>query len=155
MAKAIITIIIVVVVGALVIQLVPFGRAHTNPPVTGEPRWDSAQTKALFDRACADCHSNQTAWPWYSNVAPVSWLVARDINEGRQRFNVSTWGSGENEGGHAAQLVREGEMPMPIYLMMHPDARLTAAEKDQLIQGLAATFGDEGPRGGGERRGDD
>ena len=63
----------------VLIQLVPFGRSHTNPPVVKEVAWDSAQTKALVRRACYDCHSNETVWPWYSNVAPVSWLVQRDV----------------------------------------------------------------------------
>jgi hypothetical protein len=52
------------------IQVVPYGRSHTNPPVQSEPKWDSPQTRALAVRACYDCHSNETTWPWYTNVAP-------------------------------------------------------------------------------------
>ena len=130
-------------------QLVPFGRAHANPPVQAEPNWDSPQTKALFDRACADCHSNQTKWPWYSNVAPVSWMVQRHVNEARQKFNVNVPGFGR-EADEAANEVREGGMPEPTYLPMHPEARLNATERDQLIRGLAATFGKEGSESGGE-----
>jgi len=59
----------------IAMQLVPYGHAHTNPPVTGEPKWDSPQTRELAKRACFDCHSNETDWPWYSNIAPVSWLI--------------------------------------------------------------------------------
>ena len=78
MLKKIILIIIVVAVGGfLLIQLVPFGRDHTNPPVVQEPNWDSPATRELAQRACFDCHSNETVWPWYSNIAPVSWLVAQ------------------------------------------------------------------------------
>ena len=55
-------------------SIVPFGHSHTNPPVTKEPAWNSPDTRALVQRACFDCHSNQTTWPWYSHVAPVSWL---------------------------------------------------------------------------------
>ena len=138
------------VLGAFILaQLVPYGRAHANPPVQAEPQWDTPQTRALFDRACADCHSNQTKWPWYSNVAPVSWLVQRHVDEGRSKFNVSVPGFGE-DAGKAASEVREGAMPEPTYLPMHPEARLTAAERDQLIRGLAATFGNkaEGTEGG-------
>ena len=62
----------------LIIQFVPYGRDHTNPPVIAEPAWDSPQTRALFFRACADCHSNETKWPWYSTIAPASWLITRD-----------------------------------------------------------------------------
>ena len=67
----------------ILIQFVPFGRDHTNPPTSKEPAWDSPETKALIRRACFDCHSNETTWPWYSNVAPVSWLTQRDVNGGR------------------------------------------------------------------------
>ena len=123
----------------LLIQLVPYGRAHTNPPVAAEPQWDTPQTRALFYRACADCHSNETVWPWYSNIAPVSWLVQRDVDEGRSRFNVSEPNGGGDE---AARMVEEGEMPPFQYLPMHPTARLSAAEKAQFIQGLSATFGE-------------
>ena len=131
-------------------QLVPYGRAHANPPVQAEPQWDSPQTKALFDRACADCHSNRTTWPWYSNVAPVSWLVQNHVDEGRSKFNVNVPGFGR-EADEAADQVRKGKMPEKTYLPMHPEARLTAAERDHLVRGLAATFGGEG---GGEKGGE-
>ena len=65
------------------IQLVPYGRDHANPPVTREVKWDSPRTRALAAGACFDCHSNLTTWPWYSNVAPVSWLVYADVVGGR------------------------------------------------------------------------
>lgn len=127
----------------VLIQLVPYGRNHTNPPVMGTPAWDSLRTQDLFVRTCADCHSHDTVWPWYSQVAPVSWLVQRDVDEGRAKFNVSMWGvQRENEGEEAAETVQDGEMPMPIYLVTHPEARLTETEKSELIQGLMATFGD-------------
>ena len=134
---------------ALLIQLVPFGRNHTNPPVTAEPAWDSPRTSELFMRACGDCHSNETKYPWYSNVAPVSWLLANHIQEGRSKFNVSEWGSGENESDEAAESVSNGKMPPKNFLLMHPEARLSAAEKQELIAGLLATFGGET---GGEGR---
>jgi len=136
----------IVAVLFVAIQFVPYGRDHTNPPVLGEPTWSDAETKVLFDRSCADCHSNETKWPWYSNVAPVSWLVWRDIDEGRAKFNVSEWGHRRMEVDEAGRQVQEGEMPMPIYLVMHPEARLSAAEKTTLINGLNATFGGEGMR---------
>jgi mono/diheme cytochrome c family protein len=140
----------------LAMQLVPYGRNHTNPPVVAEPAWDSPESRALFVRACADCHSNQTAWPWYSNIAPVSWLLAHDVEEGRAKFNVSMWGQQRNEGDEAAETVSEGEMPLKIYLPTHPEARLTPAEREQLIAGLTATFGGEGGgQSGGESYGED
>ena len=137
----------------ILIQLVPYGRAHANPASPVEPQWDSPATKALFDRACADCHSHRTEWPWYSNVAPVSWLVQNHVDEGRSKFNINTPGFGR-EADEAASQVREGEMPEKTYLPMHPEARLSDTERDQLIRGLQATFGGEGPEGAGGEAGD-
>jgi len=126
----------------LLIQLVPYGRAHGNPPVVSEPKWDSPQTHDLAQRACFDCHSNATTWPWYSNVAPVSWLVYRDISEGRQRMNFSDWqNTYMRELGEISHVISEGEMPPLQYLLMHSSARLSAAEKTQLIDGLQKTVG--------------
>lgn len=132
-------------VGALaLLQILPLGPQFTNPSITGEPTWDSPRTKELFSRACADCHSHETKYPWYSNIAPVSWLVAHDINEGREHFNVSTWGvQKKNEGEDAAKEVREDEMPMWIYTIAHPEAKLSDSEKQELISGLEKTFGEE------------
>lgn len=147
-------VVLVGLLGFVAIQLVPVDRS--NPPVVSEPNWDSPQTKALMDRACADCHSNQTNWPAYSYVAPLSWFVAHDVQEGRQRFNLSDWAHRPGEGGEMIESIQKGSMPMPIYLVTHPQARLSAAEQQQLIAGIKATFGTEGGgRGeaneGGER----
>ncbi|WP_189001449.1 heme-binding domain-containing protein [Deinococcus roseus] len=137
----------------LLIQVVPFGRAHTNPPVQATPQWDRPVTAQLFARACQDCHSNQTTWPWYSNVAPVSWLVQSHVQEGRSKFNINEPGFGR-EAHEAAETVEEGKMPDRSYLPLHPEARLTDSEKQQLISGLKATFGESGEdrknRDGGE-----
>ena len=130
-----------IVVLGILIQFVPYGRDHTNPSVIAEPNWNSPETKALFDRACADCHSNETVWPWYSNIAPVSWLVQHDVEEGRQKLNVSEWGQGDSEAHEAAETVQKGEMPMPVFLITHPEARLSDVERQTLVDGLAATFG--------------
>ena len=137
-------IIAAVVLAAVGIQFIPYGKDHTNLPVMSEPQWDSPRTKELFNRACADCHSNETKYPWYSQVAPVSWLVTHDIEEGREHFNVSVWGiQKKNEGEDAAKEVKEGEMPMWIYTIAHPEARLSDNEKQELINGLEKTFGTE------------
>lgn len=125
------------------IQLVPYGRDHENPAVAAEPAWDSPKTRELFFRACKDCHSHETVWPWYGSIAPASWLLQRDVEEGRSHFNVSRWGQGEQEADEAASMVRKGEMPPWFYLPAHPEARLTDPEKQELIRGLVATFGDE------------
>jgi mono/diheme cytochrome c family protein len=135
----------------LVIQLFPYGRAHTNPPVVQEPVWDSPETRALAERACFDCHSNETVWPWYSNVAPLSWMVQDHVDEGREVLNFSEWNRPYDEAHEAGEEVGEGEMPMPGYVWLHPEANLTDAERDALIRGLDATLGGEGgEEGGGE-----
>jgi len=126
----------------LVIQVIPYGRDHSNPPVIAEPAWDSAETRKLAVRACYDCHSNETVWPWYSNVAPLSWMVQRDVEEGRETLNFSEWNRPQ-EGDESAETVREGSMPPGTYLLTHPDARLTDAELTALAEGLATNLGDE------------
>ncbi len=129
--------------GFVLLQLIPYGRNHDNPPVLSEPNWDSPETRALAERACFNCHSNETEWPWYSNVAPVSWLVQHDTDEGREHLNFSEWNQGGKgrEPYEMVEVIAEGEMPMPIYLVTHPEARLTAAEKEALMQGLRTTIG--------------
>lgn len=129
--------------GFVLIQFVPAGKDHTNPPVIAEPAWDSPQTRETFMRACGDCHSNQTVWPWYSRIAPVSWLISRDVNQGRQKLNVSEWGVRENDADDVVEVVQNGEMPPWFYLPLHAEARLSAGEKQVFLQGLAATFGFE------------
>ena len=130
------------VAGFLLMQLVPYGRDHANPPVLSEPDWDSSQTRTLAQSACFDCHSNETVWPWYSQVAPVSWLVQHDTEEGRQQLNFSTWNNGGQgrEPEEAIEVIHEGQMPPPVYLLTHPEARLTTAEREALITGLKATI---------------
>lgn len=135
-----------VLITAVAIQFIPYGKDHTNPPIISEPTWDSPRTKELFNSACADCHSHQTKYPWYSNIAPISWLLAHDVEEGREHFNVSAWGAQKkNEGKDAAKEVREGEMPLWFYLPTHPQAKLSDPEKQELINGLEKTFGKEDP----------
>jgi mono/diheme cytochrome c family protein len=135
---------IAVILGAVAIQFIPYGKDHINPPVMSEVQWDSPRTQELFNRACADCHSNETKYPWYSNIAPISWLIAHDIDEGREKMNVSMIGiQKKNKLKDAADEVKEGEMPIPPYLIAHPEARLSDAEKKELASGLEKTFGVE------------
>jgi cytochrome c551/c552 len=132
-----------VIVGAValfaLIQLIPTGVSYTNPPVVSEPNWGSPQTRALAQRACFDCHSNETTWPWYSKIAPVSWLVAKDVNEGRQKLNFSDWaraGQSRRDEDPQEEIVRNienGSMPPWYYTLLHPTASLSAEEKQQLI----------------------
>ena len=126
----------------IIIQFIPYGRDHTNPAVVAEPAWDSAVTRDLAVRACFDCHSNETEWAWYSNIAPVSWLVQQHVDEGREELNFSEWHLPQ-EADEAAETVREGSMPTRDYLLLHPEARLSDEELMMLIDGLVATFGDD------------
>jgi mono/diheme cytochrome c family protein len=136
--------------GFLLIQLIPYGRGHTNPPVIAEPPWDSLQTRASFMQVCGDCHSNETIWPWYSHVAPVSWLIQHDVEEGREYLNVSEWGTREFEAEEAAEVYKEGEMPPLQYYPTHPEACLSAADRSDFMQGLITTFGYENEHDAGD-----
>jgi len=138
--KILVGIVAVIVVFVIALQIVPYGRAHTNPPVQAEPKWDSPQTRELAKRACFDCHSNETVWPWYSNVAPMSWLIQHDVDEGRSRLNLSAWNLRQREARNAARQVQRGEMPPASYLMLHPPARLSSEETLALIQGFNASL---------------
>ncbi len=111
-------------------QLVPVER--TNPPVEEEIA-APPELQAVLRRACYDCHSNESRWPWYAKVAPTSWLVAHDVSHAREHLNFSTWNAyGEEERREnleeALEEVEEGNMPLPIYRLMHPDAELSEAD---------------------------
>lgn len=131
----------IVVVG-LAIQLVP----HELPAVESNNPADligsgvvDGDVANLLKTACYDCHSNETKYPWYSQVAPVSWLVGKDTREGREELNFSTW----QEYDMMEKLkklddlvieVKEGEMPMKIYTLIHSEARLSDAQRQQLVE---------------------
>ncbi len=124
----------------LVIQLVPYGRSHDNPPTIAEPQWSSVRVRQLTRDACFDCHSNETTWPWYSNVAPVSWMVQHDVDSGRATLNFSEWNRPqEAEPDEIADVVKSGEMPPWYYRIAHPNSRLSGAERAALAAGLAQT----------------
>lgn len=129
--KIVLALLIIAVVG---IQFVPVER--TNPQVTGEIEAPT-EVMDVLRRSCYDCHSNETVWPWYSRVAPVSWLVVDDVDEGREEMNFSEW-SGYSERRKAKKIheiweeVSEGEMPMWYYIPLHSEAKLTAADKETL-----------------------
>lgn len=124
----------------LLIQIVPYGRDHTNPPVAQEVEWDSASTKALVEAACYDCHSNETAWPWYSNIAPISWQIRSDVERGREALNFSDAANPDNEFDDVVEVVQEGEMPPLRYELAHPGARLDDSQVHRLIEGLISSL---------------
>ena len=131
-------------------QLVPYGRAHTNPAVTRAPRWDSARTATLVEAACNDCHSNLTKWRWYSKIAPGSWLVQNDVDGGRNNLNFSEWDKPQPSVGEVLDAIRGGGMPPIQYKLIHAAARLSKSEREQLARGIEATYkADPPPIGGG------
>jgi hypothetical protein len=122
------------------IQLIPYGRQHENPPVIQEPQWHDAQTQAWFEQSCADCHSNRTRWPWYAWVAPASWIIQHHVDEGRAELNLSSLGVQKNNLAEMGKVTWEGSMPPELYLLAHPEARLSKSEIPEFIHGLELTF---------------
>jgi hypothetical protein len=117
-----------------VLALMQVGRCErTNPPITGEID-APADVKTVLRRACYDCHSNETRWPWYAHVAPISWLLHRDVVEGRRHLNFTEWDKVPAEKrpkriAGAWREVKSGDMPPWFYLPLHPPARLDDADK--------------------------
>jgi hypothetical protein len=128
------------------IQLVPYGRTHTNPQAVREPMWDSPATRDLVRAACYDCHSNETRWPVYSHIAPISWLVQSDVDTGRRRLNFTEWQLEQRHAKDAAEEVRTGGMPPWSYTLMHAHARLSTADRQRLAAGFEKMFGPAPPR---------
>jgi hypothetical protein len=126
--------ILLALAGLIVIQLVPVDR--DNPPIASTVP-APADVTAILRRSCFDCHSNETRWPWYSRIAPIAWVVAHDVHEGRRHANFSEWDRlTENRRQHTAReivdVLSKGEMPLPIYLPAHPDARLSDEDRARL-----------------------
>jgi cytochrome c551/c552 len=124
------------VVVLIAIQFVPLAR--TNPPERAKaPAPEDVQV--LLQRACFDCHSNETRWPWYAYVAPVSFLIARDVSEGRREVNFSLWNqyNAQREARKRKEIVEQvqsGKMPQWYYLLLHPDAKLSDADRQTIIK---------------------
>ncbi|MBX7152826.1 heme-binding domain-containing protein [bacterium] len=128
----------------IVLIIIQFIRPEmTNPPTDQSKTFQSQMQvpeniASILSKACYDCHSHQTKWPWYSNVAPVSWLLVQDVNEGRKHLNLSDWGSYKESRkveklSQMAGEVTDGKMPLPIYLLMHSEAKLSDQEKKDLV----------------------
>ncbi|MFN7148622.1 MAG: heme-binding domain-containing protein [Microthrixaceae bacterium] len=125
------------------IQLVPYGRDHTDPPATGEPQWADARTRELMVDACFSCHSNEVEYPAYASVAPLSWAVQHHIDEGREAVNYSEFATERGDADETIEVIEEGEMPPAYYTRfgVHPEANLTDAQLAELIDGLRHTPG--------------
>jgi hypothetical protein len=111
---------------------------RSNPPVDPDREITAVhptapEVTAILQRSCNDCHSNRTVWPWYSNVAPASWLISHDVREGRDALNLSEWARYVPQKQHKllgeiCEQVREGEMPASQYTLLHRQARLTKTD---------------------------
>jgi hypothetical protein len=102
-----------------------------------------------------DCHSNLTNWRWYSNIAPGSWLIQRDVQGGRKRLDFSNWDQPQADVGEVVRAIHSGSMPPLQYKLVHADARLSKAQRDALARGIAATFKKDPPPRGRRGRGGD
>jgi hypothetical protein len=125
------------------IQVVPYGRDHSNPPVTAEPDWSSPRTRELMVNSCFACHSNEVEWPWYSNIAPMSWAITDHVNEGRGKVNYSEFTTSAEDADKTVDEVVNGSMPPGYFTSfgLHSAANLDEAEVEELVAGLRATPG--------------
>lgn len=124
--------------GLALVAMQVFPVDRSAPPDDGPLEISDPVVADIVDRACADCHTNDTRWPWYGYVAPASWFLAKHVEEGRQHLNLSTWSdqSARRQASKLREMVDEvesGEMPLPSYLRGHPEARLTDEERATLI----------------------
>lgn len=124
----------------LLIQLIPFGHNRTNPPVVSEPNWSSPAARALAKEHCFQCHSNETNWTWYANIAPGSWLIAYDVIEGRDQFNFSDWNNNPGELDEIIEVIQDGEMPPIQYWIFHPNSKMDAQQKQELIDAMNSSL---------------
>ncbi len=134
----------------VLIQAVPYGRDHSNPPVTLAAQWPPGQGEVLAEQSCYDCHSNLTEWRWYSNIAPVSWLIQNDVDEGRSTLNFSEWDRGQPDLGEMVEQVSSGEMPPTKYTLIHSNASLDSEAKKQLVAALTRLYATDPPPPGGD-----
>ena len=128
------------VLGLLLIQFIPFGHTRSNPPTVSEPNWSSQQARALVKEHCFQCHSNETNWTWYANIAPGSWLIAYDVIKGRDEFNFSDWNNNPGELDEMIEKIQEGDMPPIQYWLFHPNSRMNDQQKQELIDALKSSI---------------
>lgn len=129
-------------------QAVPYGRSHANPHPTKPVAFVSAHGKQLFAAACGDCHSDLTRWPWYSNIAPISWLAQRDVDEGRGALNVSEWDKPQPELGDVVEQITGSGMPPWQFKLTHSDADLSKSQRTELAAELTRMYQRDPPPAG-------
>ncbi|MBN1560786.1 heme-binding protein [candidate division KSB1 bacterium] len=145
MRKIIVTVIVLILIG---IQFIPVQR--DNPSVSADVQ-STADVKAILLRACYDCHSNATVWPWYGYVAPVSWLLATHVKEGRAHLNFSEWENYPPQrrarlAEEIWQEIEKGEMPLKAYAIIHKDAILNETDKE-IVKTWSESFKEDGGEG--------
>ena len=144
--RSLFRLIVVLAVVLGLIQLIPYGRDHTNPRTVQELKWNSPATRTLAENGCFACHSNLTEWPWYTKIAPLSWLATRDVDDGRAKLNFSEWQRPQDVNlQQVIDAIRGKGMPPREYRLIHKEARLDATERQQLELGLAASWRKDPP----------
>lgn len=138
--------IIIIAVVIVLIQLIPVDRDNPATKTTDEIVV-TGEVKNIIQQACYNCHSNQTSWPWYSYVAPVSWLIVHDVHEGRGELNFSKWNLYSKKRlkrkiNEIADQVEEADMPLPMYTIMHQEADLSENQRKTLINWANSYFDD-------------
>lgn len=128
------------------IQLIPFGHGN-NPPVTRAAVWPSARAQTLAASSCNDCHSNLTKRWWATEIAPASWLAQSDVNGGRNALNFSEWDKPQAGLNDVIEAVQSGSMPPLQYKLFHGNARLSGADRRQLVNGLEQLYATDPPAG--------
>jgi hypothetical protein len=128
---------------AVGLQFVPYGWTHSNPPVVQDASWPDAASREVARESCYSCHSNETDWPVYSYVAPMSWLVRSDVEHGREELNFSDWERFGEDADDAIEVIESGEMPPDRYTMVHRGAMLSDEERAVLIDALLQMADDD------------
>jgi mono/diheme cytochrome c family protein len=136
----------IVAVVLIAIQFVPYGRDHANPATVREIKWNTPATRVLAQDGCFACHSNLTDWPWYTSIAPVSWLTQHDVDGGRAKLNFSEWQRPqEADLQDVIEAIRGKDMPPLQYRLVHSEARLSDTQRQELEQGLTASWAKDPP----------
>ncbi len=143
MKKTLKWILVALVVAFVCLQLT--NPARTNPPVVSDLMATNPpppKIAAMLHAACYDCHSYETRWPWYSHIAPMSWMIVNDVNGGRENLNLSDWPNDPKRASRRLEDMSEkisyGEMPLKKYTVIHTDARLTESQRKELTDWLDA-----------------